>query len=217
MQRFTFLLLVASVALLATFVPVEATRLAKRETNGQRFARDLPPLRPKRSHVRTAKRSQVSHLPGQLANTGILQVANENGDILGWVFNDQAGPIALNLVTNPTPADKNLTVTYINGNLLAQVPEFPRPYIGGNGTDILSPQNLNTVPFTDVSDGPFANIWTLDQTTGLLSATWTNSDGTIVTPTLVFNPVSGVLSFTANPTGVYNEQGLTAVTISLIQ
>ncbi|KAF8258664.1 hypothetical protein EI94DRAFT_1753980 [Lactarius quietus] len=153
----------------------------------------------------------------QQENTGILQVNSGNGAILGWVFNDQAGPISLNFVTNLTPADKNLTVTYTNGNLLAQDPEFPRLYVGGNGTDILSPQNLNTIPFTDVSPGQFASIWTLDSATGLLNATWTNSDGTIVTPTLVINPVSGVLSFTANPAGVHNEQGLTAVTISLIQ
>ncbi len=48
MQRFAFLLLAASVALLRTVVPVEAALLMKRETNAQRFARGLPPLPPVR-------------------------------------------------------------------------------------------------------------------------------------------------------------------------
>ena len=48
MQGFTFLLLVASVALLGTVIPVQTTFVGKRETNGERFARDLPPLPPPR-------------------------------------------------------------------------------------------------------------------------------------------------------------------------
>jgi hypothetical protein len=55
MQRFALLLLVASVALLGTVVPVDAAKLAKRETNAQRFARNLGPLPPvKRSPTYSA-------------------------------------------------------------------------------------------------------------------------------------------------------------------
>ncbi len=46
MQRFVFLLLAASVALLATVVPVEAALLGNRKTNGQRLAREHPSLPP---------------------------------------------------------------------------------------------------------------------------------------------------------------------------
>ena len=57
MQRFTLLLLVASVALLGAVVPVDATRPVKRETNAQRFARHLAPLDPvKRSRTDSAWR-----------------------------------------------------------------------------------------------------------------------------------------------------------------
>ena len=37
-------------------------------------------------------------------------------------------------------------------------------------------------------------------------ATWTNSDGTQVTPTLIYDTVENVLFFTANPTGVTEVQ-----------
>ena len=54
-QRFAFLLLVASVALVGTVVPVDAAKLAKRETNAQRFARGLGPLPPaKRCYTNSA-------------------------------------------------------------------------------------------------------------------------------------------------------------------
>ncbi len=57
MQRLAFLLLAASVALLGTVVPVEAALLGNRDTNGQRFARGLPPLPPvKRSPTESAWR-----------------------------------------------------------------------------------------------------------------------------------------------------------------
>ena len=48
MQKFAILLLAASFALLGALVPVEAAFLPKRETNGHRFARGLPPLPPTR-------------------------------------------------------------------------------------------------------------------------------------------------------------------------
>lgn len=47
MQRFAFLLLVASVALLGAIIPVQGA-FKKRETNAQRFARGLNPLPPVR-------------------------------------------------------------------------------------------------------------------------------------------------------------------------
>ena len=37
-------------------------------------------------------------------------------------------------------------------------------------------------------------------------ATWTNPDGSKVTPTLIYDFDVNVLSFTANPTGFFNAQ-----------
>ena len=56
MQRFTLLLLVASLALQGAAVPAEANRLVKDETNhAQRFARHLASLAPvKRSRTDSA-------------------------------------------------------------------------------------------------------------------------------------------------------------------
>ncbi|KAI9440890.1 hypothetical protein H4582DRAFT_1503589 [Lactarius indigo] len=220
MQRFVFLLLAASVALLATVVPVEAAILGKRETNAQRFARGLPPLPPvKRSPTETAKRRQVSQQPSS-PTTGRLEVRQiDGGAVLGHVSNDpNRGPIGLNLNADPNPAYSDLTVEFSGSDLLSQDPDFNDPYyIGGSGTDILSPQNTNTIQFINVHAGPDSEIWSLDTISGALNATWTNTDATKVQPTLIYDSGSNVLSFTANPQALYNVQLQIPVNIFLVQ
>ncbi|KAF8260578.1 hypothetical protein EI94DRAFT_1747999 [Lactarius quietus] len=222
MQKFALSLLVVSVSLLGTVVPVEATRLVKRETNADHFARSLPLLAPlKRSHGDNAKRSQVSQRISQ-DNIGVLEVKFVNGTTVGYVFNNQFGPTGLNLVSNPSPTDPDIIATFTGGNLLAQDPKFSPPYIGGDGTGLLSPQYTNSIDFTNVEPGPDAQIWTFNPTSRLLNATWTNSDGTKVQPTLLYDGVLNALFFTANPTGLIGQifEGdvfMFPVTISLTQ
>ncbi|KAI9451831.1 hypothetical protein BJY52DRAFT_1226452 [Lactarius psammicola] len=137
MQRFAFLLLAASVALLGIFVPVEAALPVKRETNGQRLAKGLPPLPPVRqSPTETAKRRQVSPPPSLSLTTGCLGARWAANDArIGYVGNDlNLGPIGLNLDSVPNPADSDLTVELPGSGLLAQDPESDVPYyIGGYG------------------------------------------------------------------------------------
>ncbi|KAI9458350.1 hypothetical protein BJY52DRAFT_1416454 [Lactarius psammicola] len=219
MQRFLVLVLAASVALLGTIVPVEAALLGRHETNGQRFARGLPPLPPvRRSPTDTAKRRQVSPLPGSPL-IGRLEVHRVDGTVLGYVANDKTrGPVGLNIFGDPNPAYLDLTVELSGSNLLAQKPEFVDPYyIGGYGDDILSPHNSNTVQFINVAAGLDAAIWTLDKTSGALNATWTNVDGSKIQPTLIYDVNLNVLSFTANPTGVFNLRKLAPVTIFFLK
>ncbi|KAI9441108.1 hypothetical protein BJY52DRAFT_1421150 [Lactarius psammicola] len=62
-----------SVTLWGVHVLVEAAVQTKRETNGQRFAKGLPPLPPvRRSPTETAKRRQFSLLPSPLPVVGEL-------------------------------------------------------------------------------------------------------------------------------------------------
>ncbi|KAI9458349.1 hypothetical protein BJY52DRAFT_1186839 [Lactarius psammicola] len=221
MQRFAFLLLAASVALLGTIVPVEAAWQGKHETNGQRFARGLPPLPPvRRSLTETARRRQVSQPSSSAVQTGRLEVRwAVDGTILGHVSNDPIrGPIGLNLESGPNLAVGDLTVAFSDSSLLTQDPIFAAPYyIGGSGTNPLSPQNSNTVQFINVAAGPNADIWTLDTKSGALNATWINPDNTKIQPTLIYNAGSNVLSFTANPLALYNSELQMPVTIFLSQ
>ncbi|KAH9055750.1 hypothetical protein EDB87DRAFT_1687836 [Lactarius vividus] len=220
MQRFVFLLLAASVALLATVVPVEAALLGKRETNAQRFARGLPPLPPaRRSPTETAERRQVSQPPTSPV-TGRLEVRQADGvAVLGHVANDPTrGPVGLNLNADSNQAYADLDVTFSDSNLLSQDPAFKSPYyIGGSGKKSLSPKNTNTIQFINVHAGPDAAIWSLDTKSGALNATWTNPDRTQVTPTLIYDSGSNVLHFTANPLALYNLQLQVPVTIFLVQ
>ncbi|KAI9451507.1 hypothetical protein BJY52DRAFT_99408 [Lactarius psammicola] len=220
-QRFAFLLFVASVALLGAFVPVEAALSMKRETNGQRFARGLPPLPPiRRSPTESAKRRQVSPEPGTSSTTGRLEVRQATDNIrLGYVANDASrGPIGLNLDSGHNPAVPDLTVEYSGSSLLAQSPEFSAPYyIGGSGTLPLSPHTLNTIEFINVEAGPAAAIWTLDSTSGALNATWANSDNTKAQPTLIYDFGENALNFTSNPNALYNFYFQVPVTIFLSQ
>ncbi|KAH9169448.1 hypothetical protein EDB89DRAFT_1472168 [Lactarius sanguifluus] len=219
MQRFVFLLLAASAVLLATVVPVEAAFLGHHETNAQRFARGLPPLPPvRRSPTESAMRRQVS--PPPVSTTGRLEVRQaDSGAVLGYVANDPSrGPVGLNLNTDPNPAYTDLDVKFSDSELLSQNPAFKTPYyIGGSGKEALSPQNTNTIKFINVHPGPYAAIWSLETTSGALSATWTNPDGTKVKPTLIYDAGSNVLSFTANPLALYNLQMQIPVTISLVK
>ncbi|KAH9035197.1 hypothetical protein EDB85DRAFT_2143853 [Lactarius pseudohatsudake] len=137
-------LLAASVALLGTFVPVEAALHMKRETNGQRFAMGLPPLPPiRRSPTETAHRRQVSPPPSP-SNTGRLEVRHATDNTrLGYVANDASyGPIGLNLDTAHNPAIPDLIVEFSASTLVARRdPEFDAPYyIGDYGALPLSPQ-----------------------------------------------------------------------------
>ncbi|KAI9451504.1 hypothetical protein BJY52DRAFT_1190941 [Lactarius psammicola] len=203
---------------LDTFIRGAEIRLPTRETNGQRFARGLPPLPPiRRSPTETAKHRQVSQPPGPSYTTGRLEVRwAANNTRVGYVANDpNLGPIGLNLDSAPNPADLDLTVEFSGSKILAQDPEFDAPYyIGGYGASPLLPQRLSTIEFINVHAG-HAAIWTLDSTSGALNATWTNPDNTTVRPTLIYDPGLNALNFTSNPNGLYNFYFQVPVTIFL--
>ncbi|KAI9439000.1 hypothetical protein H4582DRAFT_1946070 [Lactarius indigo] len=219
-QTFAFFLFVASVALLGTVVLVDAALLTKRETNGQRFARGLPPLPPtRRSPTETANRRQVSQQPGS-STTGRLEVRQAADNTrLGYVANDASrGPIGLNLDIAHNPAIPDLTVEFSGSNLVAQDPEFEAPFnIGAYGTLPLSPQTLSTIEFINVDPGPGAAIWSLDSTSGALNATWTNAVNGTTQPTLIYDFGLNALNFTSNPTALYNFYYQVPVTIFLSQ
>jgi len=208
MQGFSLLLLAASLALMGNVVPVESAMLARGATNAQRLARNIGSLAPspvKRGAERPSRDSQ-RQIPQE--TTGVLQVQAENQTVLGYVFDDPKGPTGLNVLSNTSPTDTNVLVSFANGSLLAEGatggPTFSPPYIGGSGPSVLSPTNLNTIQFTNIPAGSQASNWTFAEFTAQLNMTWTNSDGTIVTPTLIYNVEENLLSFTDNPTGLFN-------------
>ncbi|KAH9031301.1 hypothetical protein EDB84DRAFT_1492756 [Lactarius hengduanensis] len=112
----------------------------KRETNGQRFARGLPPLPP----IRRSPTESAQVLPPPSPSViGRLEVRHATDHTrLGYIANDASyGPIGLNLDIGHNPAIPDLIVEFSGST--AQDPEFDAPYyIGGHGTLPLSPRAL---------------------------------------------------------------------------
>ncbi|KAI9458352.1 hypothetical protein BJY52DRAFT_1269236 [Lactarius psammicola] len=222
MQRFIFILLAASVAILGVVVPVEAALLGKRGTKGQRIAGGpLPRRLPVRRFPEAESLAARKHARDLPDLQGRLEVARVEGDVLGLIANDPTrGPVGINLDSDFNPPNPNLIVT-LSGlspteTLQANNPTFNAPFfIGGSGTNILSPNNTNTNPFINI-DAANAAVWSLDESTGLLNATWTNPDNTTIRPTLIYDADSNVLSLTANPTGLFNLQKQIPVSLSLV-
>jgi len=109
----------------------------------------------------------------------------------------------VNLVANPNPFDSDLVVEFTGSSLLAQNSVFGPPYyVSGSGQSILTPRSLNTIQFTNV-DAQYAQGWSLDSNTGQLNLTWTNSDGSTIQPTLIYDCEMNALNLTGNPDGLY--------------
>ncbi|KAF8259381.1 hypothetical protein EI94DRAFT_1029926 [Lactarius quietus] len=228
MQGFSLLLLAASLALMGNVVPVESAMLARGATNAQRLARNIGSLAPS-----PVKRGGAWRLPfsenrstlliGSFASSGEAQSRFAATDPArdhwcspgagrkpncNWLCLRRPERTGLNVLSNTSPTDTNVLVSFANGSLLAEGatggPTFSPPYIGGSGPSVLSPTNLNTIQFTNIPAGSQASNWTFAEFTAQLNMTWTNSDGTIVTPTLIYNVEENLLSFTDNPTGLFN-------------
>ncbi|KAI0047152.1 hypothetical protein FA95DRAFT_1606332 [Auriscalpium vulgare] len=194
MQPFAAALL-ACLALLALMVPSEAG-----VTNSERFRRGLPPLPPVKRATRTfaAKRQANSPLSSP-SYSGALQLRYADGPQVG----STAGYVANAVTTGPTGLTVNtaneLSVLYQGGSIQATNALFPAPYyIGGSGTTPLATGSSASIPFINVNAGPSAKIWTLDPTTGALTASWTNPDGSQIALALIYTPSSNVLSFTGD-------------------
>jgi len=184
MQRFAIVLF-ALVALFATVVPSSASSLlhVKRETNADRFARGLPPLPPTRRA--TAKRQQNSQQPSA-PTTGRIQVrdngsGSQGGSPLGYVQNGQSGPHGLDI--NPGFSDLYVTFSSVQNSILCLDQQFNGgSYFGALAPgDIINAASTVALPLTNVYLGNVADeadIWWIDQTTGELTAYWTNPDST---------------------------------------
>jgi len=209
MQKYAFVFLAVVAALLA-FVPlVEGVAVGKRVTNAQRFARGMTPLPPaKRTKTQGARdpnpskktrstllQSDLGRIKVQCATTGAL---------LGYVNNPSTGG-SFGINDALTPADDDLFVEFSGASLLVTNPNFPAPfYIGGSGSAQLEPNDATTIQFTNVRAGSTAAIWSLDPSTGALTATWTNPDGSTDPSTVVYDTLNNVFSLTGDPAAISN-------------
>jgi len=207
MQRFAVVLF-ALVALFATVVPSSASSLlhVKRETNADRFARGLPPLPPTRRE--TAKRQQNSQQPSA-PTTGRIQVRdNGSGSPLGYVQNGQSGPHGIDI--NPGFTDLYVTFNSVQNTIFFQDQQF----IGGSFFGALDPGNIINaastlaLPLTNVYLGNVieeADIWWIDQTTGELTAYWTNPDSTTSLVYFAYNAAADSLVLVGDVVDFINE------------
>lgn len=94
----------------------------------------------------------------------------------------------------------------VNGSLLAQNANYSPPYIGQTDAKL-----TGTIPFTNVAEGDLSTIWTLNATSGALSAQWTNPDGSKPKTYILYNKAKTQLVF-SNSKSV---DGAEVVTLSL--
>jgi hypothetical protein len=146
--------------------------------------------------------AEVFQAPHWQFNSGRLEVRwASNGSIAGYVANNADGG-SFGLNDAMLPGENDLYVEYFESTLMVLNPEFPPPYFVGGGDELSVHDCLNKIRFGAVELGPSSAVWTLDPMSGALTATLINQDGSEEEPSLVYDPVQNVLSFThdVNPT-----------------
>ncbi|THH17776.1 hypothetical protein EW146_g3108 [Bondarzewia mesenterica] len=187
MQRF-FVLLFSLFALLLCALPAHGVAL----TNAERLRKRMPPLPPvRRAPTPAGARRGVpspSPSPSPVKFSGTIQVRS-NGSTVGSIKKDS--PTGVNFGS----PDNDLTVKFVNGALQATNANF---FVGGSGSKPIGPGSPNSVAFAAVQQGPTASIWSLDSSTGNLTAQWTNPDGSKPPTTIAFDIRDNILLFTGD-------------------
>ncbi|KAI0065505.1 hypothetical protein BV25DRAFT_1836303 [Artomyces pyxidatus] len=186
MQKFAVALF-AFLAVLALVLPASA-----RVTNADRLRRGQPPLPPTRRA--TAKRQAPSPSSPQ-SISGRIQVRDATGlNTLGYIQNTVSGPTGIKF----SGSENDLEVLYVGAELVAYSAIFPSPFlIGASGSALLSVGSAAAIPFINV-DESISAIWSLDVTTGALTATWKNIDGSILNPVFAYDSVQDKLFLTGD-------------------
>ncbi|KAF8259376.1 hypothetical protein EI94DRAFT_1029270 [Lactarius quietus] len=195
MQRFTVVLF-ALVAVFAIVFPSSANALShvKRETNAERFARGLTPLKPStRSTAKRYQNSQVS-VPGR---TGRIQARDHgNGHSYGYLQNGPSGPYVGGINHGNNPHYSDLSVQYNPGDHSLFCDASQGFYLGAPASSQnLGPSSTNHVTLTGVNAGNTkdeVHIWSVDAS-GKLTCTWENSDGSTVPVNCAYHDASNSL------------------------
>jgi len=191
MQRFAVVLF-AFVAVFAIIFPSPANALShvKRETNADRFARGLTPLKPtRRSTAKRHHNSQIS-VPGR---TGRIQARDhENGQSCGYLQNGSSGPGSITMKgTNP-----DLSLQYNPGDNSLFCDASQGFYLGApSSSQSLGSGSINHVTLTGVNPGnpkDQVHIWSMDGS-GKLTCNWKNSDGSTVPVSCAYNDASNAM------------------------
>ncbi|KAG8909031.1 hypothetical protein FRB99_000134 [Tulasnella sp. 403] len=231
MARHSFLsLLLVGLSVLLTIAAVEARVLPKSSrlkspaprglrdivkpaecmTNAKRFAAGLPPLPPTRRTRRSALRPRQSNSPeglyqiidqttGQvLGQTGALFNANPGGSVTHGVLTSDGGYVtayAFNGAQNIVPGSTDWVQVDIE--IPSPAPDF--------STDRPQPRDGSSV--YEVAN------WDLDPSTGSLTFTWINSDGTPANPQAWRDPQTGIVYVTYDNSAIL-AQGRTLVAVA---
>lgn len=94
----------------------------------------------------------------------------------------------------------------VNGSLLAQNANYSPPYIGQTDAKLNS-----SIPFTNVAEGDLSTMWTLNTTSGALTAQWTNPDGSKPDTYILYHKAKTQLTFS----NTNSTEGAEVVTLSL--
>eukprot|EP01083_Nonionella_stella_P122920 370058_1 len=153
---------------------VDAAKLPVRQTNADRLRRNLGPLAPvKRTPTPILAARQAAASAG--TTQGRAEITLADGTVLGHLSaDDPSQVVADGGATRRRRADSGDVVLKfvegtVNGSLLAQNANYSPPYIGQTDAEL-----TGLIPFTNVAEGDYSMIWTLNSTSGALSAQWTN-------------------------------------------
>ncbi|EED82953.1 predicted protein [Postia placenta Mad-698-R] len=193
-------------------------------TNAQRLARGLAPNRPRFNHAGagTSASTFVSRVPNVFGEYG---VTTDAANALLVQYANCAGAASADLVTLNGIAD----FTYLGG-----ITGFSSPsgdlgpgssmyaYLGGTSQTApgATPQAVpNSFTFTTgIQEDVESAIWTLDRTTGVLTAHWSNTDRSTPATSIVYYAPENFLLLTGNPAAFRTTYGAgSVVTLTFVE
>ncbi|EIM90409.1 uncharacterized protein STEHIDRAFT_166597 [Stereum hirsutum FP-91666 SS1] len=198
-------------AILMTTTCVDAANLPTRQTNADRLRRNLGPMAPvKRVPTPALAARQAAASAGTTQGRAAITLAD--GTVLGHLSADDPSQVNADSTTTKRrrAASSDVVLKFVegaaNGSLLAQNANYSPPYIGQTDADL-----TGSIPFTNVAEGDLSTIWTLNSTSGTLSAQWTNPDGSKPSTYILYHKAKTQLTFSNTDT----VEGAEAVTLSL--
>jgi len=175
---------------------VDGAKLPVRQTNADRLRRNLGPLAPvKRTPTPIIAARQAAASAG--TTQGRAEITLADGTVLGHLSADDPSQVIADSGSTRrrrAAASGDVVLKFVegtvNGSLLAQNANYSPPYIGQTDAEL-----TGLIPFTNVAEGDYSMIWTLNSTSGALSAQWTNPDGSKPSTYILYSKAKTQLAF----------------------
>jgi hypothetical protein len=200
MQRFTVALfaLVAIFALVLPSIDARASGLRRMDTNAARLRRGeglMPPANLKRhapSKVEAAKRHGPSLTPGGPpgGSTGNVQCRGNDGKTIGYLGPNGTVKRGTDGAASLSYSRSSGKISIGGGGIFGALLDSFFPFNGGLKIDVK----------IDVNESENAIIWDIEESTGKMTPSYIDTDGTKTPCSVERDENSGKLTFTTSPT-----------------